>query len=140
VGDSTALLDNAVVAPDVCVHKYVIAVPAGSEDPDPSSVKDKLPIVFLSGPAFAVGCGAVTAILTKLALLFSIPSFTTKLKINVSAINMFGDVNVGDTTVLLDIETDVPDVCDHKYVIGKLSGSDEAEPSRVTNELGAIFA
>ena len=68
------------------------------------------------------------------ATLSTVPSLTIRAKVKVTGVFevSVGAVNVGDTAVALDSVTFGPAVCVHAKVNASPSGSDEPDPSSVT--------
>ena len=128
----------------VCTHWYVSAVPSGSDDADPSSVTTLPRPGVWSGPAFAIGRWLNPTLIETKAGVLTAPnaSVTTSRNRNVVPVGVPGAVKVGFCAVALESVTvgliglPAPSTCVHAYVIAWLSGSVEADPSRVTVAFG----
>ncbi len=123
--------DSMFVGPIITLHSYVSVSPSGSVDAAPLSVILSPALAVRSIPALAVGArlGCFTVMVT-VSVFERTPS--DMVSSNVMVASLFGAVNVGDCAVTSESFTPVSDVSFHTYDVSSLSGSVDAEPSRVT--------
>ena len=115
-------------------HEYVRVSPLGSEDPEPSSVTvapssaSRRPVATATGSSDSL---SVTVIITD-ALFSSLPLLTISVK--VSGVSSFttGVVNDAVSSLIDRLTAGVPAVWLHVYVRVMPLGSEEPEPSSVT--------
>ena len=125
--------ERVTLVPEVCSQEYVSDLLLESDEPEPSSVTDELRATLWSIPAFAVGA-ADTVMVTLSEAEFG-PSDTVR--VNTIVPELEGAVNVGFAIAESESVTSGPLVFTQEYVRESFSGSEDLEPSSVTDELNA---